>query len=259
MIATETARQCKRCGAAITSNPRRGRPSVHCSRECQRRRYYETTIVLNSATKQCKGCGKEFECQWISGDGGKQRYCSESCRKATHQQGVECICAHCGKMCLRQQKQRFCSRACSDQYRVANPVQVACRVCGKESLNLSYRPKFYCSRQCKDKAWVKTHAFSVHAKERRYWQARSKADKAVEGQVNPFDIFNRDGWICQICRKPVDRTLVFPHPMCAVTDHILPVSKHGSSEARNLQCAHYSCNSKRGNRTPAQGRLFGDV
>lgn len=49
--------------------------------------------------------------------------------------------------------------------------------------------------------------------------------------------------VCALCGKMVDKTLKYPHPMCATVDHIIPVSKGGHpSDMDNLQLAHFSCN-----------------
>lgn len=48
---------------------------------------------------------------------------------------------------------------------------------------------------------------------------------------------------CGICGHPVDFSLKAPHPMSAVVDHIIPVSKNGHpSDIDNLQLAHWTCN-----------------
>lgn len=49
--------------------------------------------------------------------------------------------------------------------------------------------------------------------------------------------------VCAICGKPVDKSLKFPHPMSAVIDHVIPVSRGGHpSDIKNLQLAHSMCN-----------------
>lgn len=48
---------------------------------------------------------------------------------------------------------------------------------------------------------------------------------------------------CAICGKPVDKSLRWPHPMCATIDHIIPVNRGGHpSSIDNLQLAHWTCN-----------------
>ena len=53
---------------------------------------------------------------------------------------------------------------------------------------------------------------------------------------------------CGICGKPVDKSLKWPHPMCATIDHIVPVSRGGHpSDIDNLQLAHWCCNRAKAN------------
>ena len=58
-------------------------------------------------------------------------------------------------------------------------------------------------------------------------------------------IGQRDGWICQLCDKPINRLAVYPHPLCATVDHRLPRSAGGSNRADNLQITHKLCNELR--------------
>ena len=81
---------------------------------------------------------------------------------------------------------------------------------------------------------------------RRYQAARRYAARTE--RVNPFAIYERDGGICQICRKPVDRASFS-------LDHIVPISRGGSHVAGNLQTSHLKCNIRRHIHGPAQIRL----
>ena len=57
---------------------------------------------------------------------------------------------------------------------------------------------------------------------------------------------------CAICKGPVDITLPAYHPMSAVVDHIIPVSKGGDPSAlENLQLAHRKCNREKADKLPS--------
>lgn len=68
------------------------------------------------------------------------------------------------------------------------------------------------------------------------------------GSVDPLEILERDGWICQLCSDPINRSLLWPHKMSPTMDHVLAVTKGGSHYEENLQSAHLSCNISKGNR-----------
>lgn len=74
------------------------------------------------------------------------------------------------------------------------------------------------------------------------------------------EIYKRDNEKCQICNKMVDLKYTAPHRKSATLDHIIPISKGGLHEPKNVQLAHYSCNAKKGNRVLDGGeqlRMFG--
>jgi len=79
-------------------------------------------------------------------------------------------------------------------------------------------------------------------------EARRRAkERGVHAEkVSRLEIFERDGWICQMCFEPVDRTLKYPHPMSATWDHIIPLSRGGTHTRDNLRLAHWHENLAKG-------------
>ncbi len=85
----------------------------------------------------------------------------------------------------------------------------------------------------------------------REWSAsrRSRAKAAFVERVDWSAIYERDGGMCGICGKPVDRTAMS-------LDHIVPLACGGTHEPRNVQTAHLRCNVLRRHLGHAQTRLF---
>jgi 5-methylcytosine-specific restriction endonuclease McrA len=57
-----------------------------------------------------------------------------------------------------------------------------------------------------------------------------------------LDIFERDGWRCQLCRRPVKRAATVPHPLAPTIDHVIPLALGGPDAPENVQCACFECN-----------------
>lgn len=57
----------------------------------------------------------------------------------------------------------------------------------------------------------------------------------------------RDGASCVLCQEKLNRHIRDPKDQMYVTfDHIIPRSRGGTSDIRNLQLAHQKCNLERG-------------
>lgn len=90
-------------------------------------------------------------------------------------------------------------------------------------------------------------------------QARRHRVRKRSNGVEPYrdlDIFERDGWVCGICHKRVNRLRAYPDPLSPSIDHILPVSDGGPDTPVNVRLAHLVCNTARGNRGDVQLRLI---
>jgi len=81
------------------------------------------------------------------------------------------------------------------------------------------------------------------------WQRR-RAQK-LEAPTENFrheEIYRRDGWVCQLCKKKVDKKLTYPDDMSASLDHKKPLSRGGHHTRANVQLAHLKCNLAKGAR-----------
>lgn len=106
------------------------------------------------------------------------------------------------------------------------------------------RGRIYCSDAC---CWR-------HNRSRR----RARLRDAFVEDWELRDIYARDGGICQLCHEKVDRRCKYPHPRAPVPDHIIPISKGGTDEPKNVQLAHHRCNDfKKAGSMGSQLRMFG--
>lgn len=54
---------------------------------------------------------------------------------------------------------------------------------------------------------------------------------------------------CAICGLPINYELKHPNPWSFTIDHIIPISRGGTTDEDNLQAAHFKCNRLKGERT----------
>lgn len=76
----------------------------------------------------------------------------------------------------------------------------------------------------------------------------SEAERDWIGRTERLAIYERDGWVCQLCTGPVDREAPATSDWAPSLDHIEPRSFAliPDHSARNLRTAHRWCNSARG-------------
>lgn len=119
------------------------------------------------------------------------------------------------------------------------PITVGvCRWCGGEfDRTQDGASRFMCSEGCGAKAAAKTKR-----------AARKKREALLRGAsvgetVDPFDVFDRDGWRCKMCgvRTPRSKRGTYDDNAPEL-DHIMPVSRGGEHSHRNTQCLCRACN-----------------
>jgi hypothetical protein len=85
---------------------------------------------------------------------------------------------------------------------------------------------------------------------------RARKVSATVEKFSPREVYERDGWICQLCKKPVDKRLKHPNPLSPSLDHIIPLALGGEHSKKNAHLAHLQCNLRAHTGGIKQTRLF---
>lgn len=136
-------------------------------------------------------------------------------------------CRQCGAGCKASRS--FCSTRCAARNSRKRVEEVrACLTCGSTIGAHERKDKIFCTQQCaNDIRWLE----GIH-----------------EETFSRKEIFDRDGWVCQLCNEPVGKGYSYPHARCATIDHIKPIARGGKHTRANCQLAHFSCNCSKGAR-----------
>lgn len=261
---------CKWCKVAIIPRRKtgRGRPPLYCSAVCRLSHGKTKVSRVHPPTKatSCRLCGTDVPPRLIGVPGRNRFYCSDRCRRAFAQSRAQPRTArpkperHCGVCGISMdQGYKFCSEACRLQatydrrwtarHQVDNDAK--CSIC---SIVLPHSRKSrrttYCSDVCANKAW---NRIKNPAKRARYKAATIEL-------VDPFRVFDRDGWLCHLCgRATLKSKRGTTHPLAPELDHIVPLSKGGEHSYRNTACSCRRCNSAKGARVVGQLSLLAHV
>ena len=204
---------------------------------------------LTRPPKFCRMCGVELT-------GGKRVLCGRACTNAYKRIGIgeyqrrpEIIAkrqakdtCRCGaekwksaalcRPCSAAKAARAKSVAAKLNPRILKPrafVEGPCSVCGERFMGLAAMGST-CSVWC---------------------QKAKKAERATAKawEVSPrirLLVFERDGWVCQLCHEPLDRGADPLSDWYPSLDHIVPRSKGGGHDPENLRATHRWCNAIRG-------------
>lgn len=228
------------CGKTIVKNGsslRLGRAKICCVTG-------HNTKTIIKPVYLCGNCKKPF-----SARRDRIKFCSRECafqykRKVSecklHEAEAEQIkrCSYCGKEFMGR-KRRCCSDKCNVSYyrrkRVNKRISIKCKCkyCGAY-----YEPSYGDKRRvgCSGKCTKKYNEQVRKDRERanKYRGAFEKIERPI--------VYERDGWVCQICGAPTHKTYNNKDMLSPTLDHIIPVSKGGAHVYDNVQCAHLLCN-----------------
>jgi len=158
--------------------------------------------------------------------------------------------AHCQR-CLSTferttRHRKFCSTKCktigfnerrkaANRHRIGDVTSMRCEYCCSVFVYdpvKAHRGRKFCSMECARDS----------AKERR----RARRIATTVEPISRPRVYDRDGWICQICCEPVDPAAAYPDPRSASLDHVVPLSRGGTHTYDNVQCSHLECNVRKG-------------
>lgn len=243
-------RTCRICGVSFLGLPSR----QLCSPGCR-------------MTISCSFCGSGFLAQHPSA-----RFCSASCRARAHKFRRPDLAAQYRATTRARQKKK--------------PVERTCQICGVQFLGRQNAN--VCSSKCRNRrAYLSGKATGSRRRNTKTWRAKQRAEgnghklnvwteskkaayqrrralkaAAAAERFPNSEIFERDGWRCQLCGRKVDPALRYPSPMSSSIDHIVPLSVPGGPGhvRANVQLAHLGCNTKKSNGVAGSGeqlRLIG--
>jgi 5-methylcytosine-specific restriction endonuclease McrA len=84
---------------------------------------------------------------------------------------------------------------------------------------------------------------------------RANIGGSYQQKAARLQVFERDGWTCQLCHEPIDPLLMFPDPLSPSVDHRVPLrdcldvfGPDFVDDETNWQAAHLVCNTSKGAR-----------
>jgi 5-methylcytosine-specific restriction endonuclease McrA len=139
--------------------------------------------------------------------------------------------------------QRYvCDEHRQPAYQARPTVSRACDTCGTLVQGTAAK------RKC-------TSCIAKRAQGRKKHRKRAQAFGVAYEPINPIDVFERDGWRCQICLKPTPKQLRGKNkPRSPELDHIVAISRGGPHTRSNVQCTCRACNGAKGAGKP-QGQM----
>lgn len=249
---TDRSFTCRGCGCQFT-----GRKRTYCTKRCRNKTYNNhrnraqgrktrEELYANAAcnqTHECLSCGKMFKPKRA----GRTKACSRECGFKV-QGKIRKIKNTGGRVWVRTNRNApvVIKREKADH----PPEPSLCTRCNSFYYRVKKRQRI-CSDECLEEGRLQSRR-----KAKSLRRARIRGANKAEA-VDPFKVFDRDGWRCQICFMKTPRSkrgLI--DDRAPELDHIVPLSKGGDHTYANTQCACRNCNVKKGDNVYGQIPMF---
>lgn len=211
------------------------------------------------ATGKCGHCGVVFAITI-----NRAAFCSRSCANAAHsaKRATDAVvpCNTCQGMVMPSALRHGDCKACRQIRRDDNALRRVvsellrmhgkCRVCSRE-FSRNHAGRKLCPECKAESTLVKRREY----RKRRKHRARVQKPSSRE-VFSSIDVFNRDGWRCQLCGcrvRQYKRKRNMPRE--ATIDHIIPLSRGGQHSIANCHTACRDCNSRKAAQKRGQMRL----
>jgi len=123
-----------------------------------------------------------------------------------------------------------------------------CSSCSVQFITNGQGNKMFCSIDCRKKAQRNSEWYR-RSKRIEKAKRRAKIKANFIDRVDPFVVFERDEWTCQICRIETPKYLRGTNDdRSPQLDHIIPLAKGGMHSYANTQCLCRKCNIFKGDK-----------
>lgn len=223
-----------------------------CAKHYRRWSRYGSTDLQVAVWQNCLECGSSLP-KFQTG-GKTRKFCNSECRVRLEVNSAKAdrlaitrVCPVCESTFTPDKsiRRKFCSKACGK----TSSRRHNSRKCSVSECNRPHRAKGLCHMHYKREGRAKGEIKPDPWTDRRranYQKRRARKAQVPSESIAPYEVFERDGWVCGVCERPVDRSLTHPDPASASLDHVIPLSKGGGHVLENVQLAHLVCNVRKG-------------
>ena len=157
----------------------------------------------------------------------------------------------------RRSECRDCERERNRRYRAANAEKIRERQRRYHAQNAEKERersrRYHAQNAEKIRESKRRYLATPEARALRAAQAARSRGAIVVEIFDPYEIFERDGWRCWICRGAVDRQHAGIRGRGEPTlDHIVPCKFGGAHSRENVRLAHRDCNVRRDRAAPKE-------